>query len=70
MQPTRLPLSGGSRIEGPVDFGLYNVKAYAVSQRTLDVKRFGGSGDAEDVDQWEKSFHKVPGDYSKLPERE
>ena len=43
MQPTRLPLSGGSGIEGPVDFGLYNVKAYAVSQRkreTALVSRF------------------------------
>src|SRR5437899_9528426 len=32
MQPARLPLPGGCGIEGPVGFGLYNVKAYAVRQ--------------------------------------
>src|SRR5260370_15674794 len=37
MQPTRLPLSGGSGIEGPVGCGLYNVKAYAVSQRKRET---------------------------------
>jgi hypothetical protein len=37
MQPTRLPLSGGRGIEGPVGFRLYNVKAYAVSQRTREI---------------------------------
>ena len=37
MQPTRLPLSGGGGIEGPVGFGPYNVKAYAVSKRKREI---------------------------------
>ena len=34
MQPTRLPLSAVSGVEGPVSFGLYNVKKHVVSQIT------------------------------------
>jgi hypothetical protein len=37
MQPTRLPLSAVSGVQGPVRFGLYNVTAYAVSKRTREI---------------------------------
>ena len=36
MQPTRLPLSAGSGVDGPVRFGLYSLMAYAVMKPEIN----------------------------------